>query len=119
MVPTPFPRDHDAREKETAASESCVKLYLAGGFAHYSDLVAPWQLRAQTSMWPRVTLLGQVAIPWAGDFLGSRQDGWAWGGLVAAPPTLPAPTSPPPSGSSAAFGKESKGLLGYLGGSRV
>lgn len=38
---------------------------------------------------------------------------------MVAPPTLPAPTSPPPSGSSAAFGKESKGLLGYLGGSRV
>lgn len=85
---------------------SLVKLYLAGGFAHYSDLVAPWQLRAQTS-----TLNGGVAshdIAWAGHFLGSRQDGWAWGGLVVVPPTLPAPTSPPPSGFSAAFGKESK-----------
>lgn len=68
-------------------------------------------LRHQRGMvvWPRVTLFGQVTIRWAGDFLGSRQDGWAWGGLVA-PPTPPAPASPPPSGSSAAFGRESSGL---------
>lgn len=66
-------------------------------------------LRHQHGMvvWPHVTLLGQVTIPWAGDFLGSRQNGQAWGGLVMVPPTFPAPASPPPSGSSAACGKKS------------
>ena len=70
-------------------------------------------------VWPHMMLLGQVTIPWASDFLGSRQNGQAWGGLVMVPPTFPAPASPPPSGSSAACRKESRGLLGCLEGSRV
>lgn len=66
-------------------------------------------LRHQHGMvvWPHVTLLGQVTIPWGGDFLGPRQNGQAWGGSMVVPPTSPAPASPPPSGSSAACGKKS------------
>lgn len=83
MVPTPSPRVHDACEKDTAASESCVKLYLAGGFAHYSDLVAPWQLRVQTS-----TLNGGVIsrdVAWAGGYSLGRRLPWlqaGWMGLA-------------------------------------
>lgn len=62
----PFPKAHGVVEKETAVSESRVKLYLAGGFAQYSDLVAPWQLRAQTSTWNGGVASHDVA--WAGDY---------------------------------------------------
>lgn len=66
MSPIPSPQAQDVHEKETTVSESRVKLYLAGGFAHYSDLVAPWQLRAQTSTWNGGVASRDVA--WAGDY---------------------------------------------------